>query len=66
MQQQPDEAAYVRSAAELAAQSGGFEKAREIIKGMIDKGQATPGGRMRWHNSTWLGSMASEMAQRRP
>ena len=41
MQEQPDELAYVRSAALLAGYRGQFDKSREIIKGLIDKGQAT-------------------------
>jgi tetratricopeptide (TPR) repeat protein len=39
--EQPEEAAYVRSAAQLAAYRRQFQKARKIIKGLIDKGQAT-------------------------
>jgi len=38
---QPDELAYSRSLAQLAAYRGEFEKSREITKGLIDKGQAT-------------------------
>jgi tetratricopeptide (TPR) repeat protein len=41
MQEQPDELAYVRSAAQLCAYRGQVGKSREIIKGLIDKGQAT-------------------------
>jgi len=41
MQESPDELAYVRSWARLTAYRGQFSKAREIIKGIIDKGQAT-------------------------
>jgi tetratricopeptide (TPR) repeat protein len=37
----PDELAYVRSYARLAAYRGQFGKSRDIIKGIIDKGQAT-------------------------
>ena len=37
----PDELAYVRSSAQLAAFRGQFEKSREIMKTLIDKGQAT-------------------------
>jgi transglutaminase-like putative cysteine protease/tetratricopeptide (TPR) repeat protein len=36
----PDELAYVRSSAQLAAYRNQFVKAREIIKGISDKGQA--------------------------
>jgi len=41
MREQPDEAEYVRSAAQLAAYRRQFQKSREIIRGLIDKGQAT-------------------------
>lgn len=41
MQQYPDELAYVRSSSELAAYRGQFDKARQITKVLIDKGQAT-------------------------
>lgn len=41
MREQPDEFAYLRSAAQLATYRGQFEKSREIIKGLIDRGQAT-------------------------
>jgi tetratricopeptide (TPR) repeat protein len=41
MQQHPDELAYVRSSASLAAYQGDFTKARDILKGLIDKGKAT-------------------------
>jgi tetratricopeptide (TPR) repeat protein len=41
IQEHPDEFAYPRSAASLAANRGQFEKAREIIKEISDKGQAT-------------------------
>ena len=37
----PDELTYVRSSARLAAYRGQFPKSRDIIKGIIDKGQAT-------------------------
>jgi len=37
----PDELAYVRSSARLAAYRGDFVKSRAILKGIIDKGQAT-------------------------
>jgi len=40
MQSNPDEFAYVRSAAELAIYRGQREKSREITRGMIDKGRA--------------------------
>jgi len=36
----PEELAYVRSAARIAAYRGQFENARSIIKSLIDKGQA--------------------------
>jgi tetratricopeptide (TPR) repeat protein len=36
----PDELAYIRSAARLAAYRGQFDKAREIIKTIMDKGQS--------------------------
>ena len=39
--QHPEELAYVRSSARLAAYRGQFVKAREIIKTISDKGQAT-------------------------
>lgn len=41
IQAHPDELAYVRSSARLAAYRGQFSKSREITKGIIDKGQAT-------------------------
>ena len=41
IQEHPDELAYVRSSARLAAYRGQFGKSRDIIKGVIDKGQAT-------------------------
>ena len=41
LQKQPDEAAYILSTSELASYRGQFDKAREIIKSMIDKGQAS-------------------------
>lgn len=41
IQEYPDELAYVRSSARLAVYRGQFSKSREIIKGIIDKGQAT-------------------------
>jgi tetratricopeptide (TPR) repeat protein len=41
IQAHPDEAAYVRSSAQLAAYRGQFRKSREITKTLIDKGQAT-------------------------
>ena len=41
MSEHPDELAYVRSAARLAAYRGQFAKSREILKTIIDKGQAT-------------------------
>jgi len=41
MREYPDELAYVRSSARLAAYRGQFGKSREIIKGIIDKGQAS-------------------------
>jgi tetratricopeptide (TPR) repeat protein len=41
MQEQPEELAYVRSAAQLALFRGQVEKSRELTKGLIDKGQAT-------------------------
>jgi len=41
MQEHPEELDYVRSSAQLAAYRGQFEKSREIIKTLIDKGQAT-------------------------
>ena len=37
----PDEMEYFRSAARLAAYRGRFEKSREILKTVVDKGQAT-------------------------
>jgi tetratricopeptide (TPR) repeat protein len=37
----PDELAYIRSAARLAAYRGQFDKAREIIKTIMDKGQSS-------------------------
>ncbi len=37
----PDELAYTRSAARIAAYRGQFDKARTIIKSIIDKGQAS-------------------------
>ncbi len=40
MHQYPDELAYVRSSANLAAYRGDFAKSREILKGIIDKGQS--------------------------
>jgi tetratricopeptide (TPR) repeat protein/transglutaminase-like putative cysteine protease len=40
LQSNPDETAYVRSRARLAAYRGDFAKAREILKSLIDKGQA--------------------------
>ena len=40
MHQFPDELAYVRSFANLAAYRGDFAKSREILKTIIDKGQA--------------------------
>jgi tetratricopeptide (TPR) repeat protein len=40
MHQYPDELAYVRSSANLAAYRGDFAKSREIVKGIIDKGQS--------------------------
>jgi tetratricopeptide (TPR) repeat protein len=39
----PDELDYVRSSSELAAYRGQFEKSREIIKSLLDKGQGTGG-----------------------
>jgi tetratricopeptide (TPR) repeat protein len=41
IQRQPDETAYLRSSAQLAAYRGQFGKSREITKGIIDKGRAT-------------------------
>jgi len=41
IQQHPDEFAYVRSSARLAAFRGQYARSREIIKTIIDKGQAT-------------------------
>jgi tetratricopeptide (TPR) repeat protein len=41
VQEHPDELAYVRSSARLAAYRGQFGRSRDIIKGIIDKGQAT-------------------------
>jgi tetratricopeptide (TPR) repeat protein len=41
IQEHPDELAYVRSSARLAIYRGQFAKSREIIKGIMDKGQAT-------------------------
>ncbi len=41
MHQYPDELAYTRSAAVLEADRGQFEKSRLILKGIIDKGDAT-------------------------
>lgn len=41
MQEHPDELAYTRSAFELAVYRKQFGKAREIIKALIDKGEAT-------------------------
>ncbi len=40
-QEHPDELAYVRSSARLAAYRGQFRKSREITRTIIDKGQAT-------------------------
>lgn len=40
MGQYPDELAYTRSAAALEADRGQTEKSREILKGIIDRGQA--------------------------
>jgi len=41
LQQYPDELAYVRSSAKLAAYRGQFGESRNIISGIINKGQAT-------------------------
>lgn len=41
IQEYPDELAYVRSSARLAAYRGQFGRSRDIIKGIMDKGQAT-------------------------
>jgi tetratricopeptide (TPR) repeat protein len=41
MHQYPDELAYVRSSSELAIYRGQFDRARKIIKVLLDKGQAT-------------------------
>lgn len=41
IQEHPDELAYVRSSARLAAYRGEFGKSRKITKSIIDKGQAT-------------------------
>jgi tetratricopeptide (TPR) repeat protein len=41
MREQSGDVAYIRSAAQLAASRQQFQKSREIIKGLIDKGQAT-------------------------
>lgn len=41
IQKYPDELAYVRSSAELAVYREQFDKARQITKVLIDKGQAT-------------------------
>ena len=38
---QPDELAYTRSLAQLAATRGQYEQARKIIKTLIDSGRAT-------------------------
>jgi tetratricopeptide (TPR) repeat protein len=40
LQKNPEELTYVRSSAQLAANRGQFSKCREILKGIIDKGQA--------------------------
>jgi tetratricopeptide (TPR) repeat protein/transglutaminase-like putative cysteine protease len=40
LQSNPDEPAYIRSQARLAAYRGDFPKAREILKSLIDKGRA--------------------------
>lgn len=37
----PDELDYIRSSARLATYRGEFAKARELIKGIVDKGQAS-------------------------
>jgi tetratricopeptide (TPR) repeat protein len=41
LQDHPDELAYIRSAAGLAAYRGDLAKSRQILKAVIDKGQAT-------------------------
>ena len=41
MQAHPDEPDYVRSASELARFRGQFGKARELLKGLIDRGKST-------------------------
>lgn len=42
LQEQPDEVDYLRSASQLAAYRGQFDKSREVLKTLIDKGRATP------------------------